>query len=169
MTAASLIDADNAAQYDAYAHDVLLCIQTNSNIDDEKRLKFGEDSYYLRSYEEMVNLYSELPMAVTNTQLIADSCELKLDFTQARLPKFPVPEGMDSDEYLAKIAWNGVRSRLPQASEAAENRLIYELEVIKQARFPDYFLVVWDIAKFVRDNDILFAVRGSAAASRNAR
>ncbi len=147
------------------SHDVLLCIQTNSNIDDEKRLKFGEDSYYLRSYEEMVNLYSELPMAITNTQLIADSCELKLDFTQARLPKFPVPEGMDSDEYLAKIAWNGLRSRLPQASESDENRLIYELEVIKQARFPDYFLVVWDIAKFVRDNDILFAVRGSAAAS----
>jgi DNA polymerase-3 subunit alpha len=124
-----------------------------------------EDSYYLRSPEEMQALFPELPEAITNTQRIAEICNLELDFSQLRLPEYAVPDGKTADEYLAEICRTGLQRRIEHVTADEEERLAYELEVVKQTRFANYFLVVWDIARFVRERDIFFAVRGSAAAS----
>ena len=125
----------------------------------------AEDSYYLRSPQEMAALWAEVPDAITNSQRIAEMCELNLDFSRRRLPEYQVPGGISADEYLAQICHEALNSRIPNAGEAERARLDYELEVIRETHFPDYFLVVWDIAKFVHERDIFFAVRGSAAAS----
>ena len=145
--------------------DILICIQTNTNIHDERRMRMEEDSYYLRSPEEMQALFPELPEAITNTQRIAEICNLELDFSQLRLPEYAVPDGKTADEYLAEICRAGLQRRIEHVTADEEERLAYELEVVKQTQFANYFLVVWDIAKFVRERDIFFAVRGSAAAS----
>ena len=158
-------DSHYILQSHAVNHDVLLCIQTNSKVDDIKRMRFEDNSYHLQSHAEMSKVFSEIPEAITNTELIAEMCNLDLDFSQARLPEFPVPEGMTSDEYLSKICLEGFKRLVNSPSDNYKDRLKYELEVIKQTRFADYFLVVWDIAKFVRKNNIFFTVRGSAAAS----
>ena len=158
-------DSHYTHKEDAPLQDVLICIQTNTNIEDEGRLRMAEDSYYLRSPQEMAALWAEVPEAITNTQRIAEMCDLKLDFSRMRLPEYPVPGGMSADDYLSQICHEALTVRLPTAGEAERNRLDYELDVIRQTQFPDYFLVVWDIAKFVHERDIFFAVRGSAAAS----
>ena len=158
-------DAHYVLKEDARLQDILICIHTNTNVRDEKRLRMEEDSYYLKSPEEMQSLFSELPDAVANTQAIAEMCNLELDFSQLRLPEFNVPDGLGADEYLTKLCWEGLRSRLSPVTSEEEERLAYELEVIKQTRFANYFLVAWDIACFVRENGIFFAMRGSAAAS----
>ena len=158
-------DSHYVRQEDARLQDILMCIHTNTNVTDEKRLRMTEDSYYLRSAQEMAALYPNVPEALTNTQAIADMCDLEFDFDVVRLPHYAVPDGMTAYEYLSKLCWDGLRARMPDADEDAEDRLRYELEVIKQTRFDNYFLVVWDIAKFVRERGIFFAIRGSAAAS----
>ena len=150
---------------EARLQDILICIHTNTNIQDEKRLRMAEDSYYLTSPAEMEELFRDMPEAITNTQKIAEMCDLDIDFTQLRLPQYTVPEGVTPFEYLSNICWDGLRRRMPNAGEEEKKRLSYELEVIRQTNFDNYFLVVWDIARFVRENDIFFAVRGSAAAS----
>ena len=152
-------------QEDSELHDILLCIQTNTNVNDEKRMKMDEDSYYLKSPEEMAALYPDLPEAITNTQLIAEKCNLELDLDRLHLPQFPVPDGLSADEYLHKICDEGLKKLIPNAGVEEHQRLDYELEVIEQTRYADYFLVVWDVAQFVRENDIFLAVRGSAAGS----
>ena len=149
----------------AHLQDVLLCIQTNAKVSDENRMRMEEDSYYLRSPQEMAALWAEVPDAITNTQRIAEMCELELDFHRQRLPRYPVPNGATADEYLAGICREVLPRLIPNLGEAETQRLEYELEVIRETQFADYFLVVWDIAKFVRQRDIFFAVRGSAAAS----
>ena len=158
-------DSHYILQSHAVNHDVLLCIQTNTKIDDPKRMRFEDNTYHLKSHDEMVKTFSEIPEAISNTELIAEMCNLNLDFSQVRLPEFPVPEGMSSDEYLSKICLEGFQKLVHVPSDRYKDRLAYELEVIKQTRFAEYFLVVWDIAKFVRKNNIFFTVRGSAAAS----
>ena len=158
-------DSHYVHREDARLQDILVCIHTNTNVTDGKRLRMEEDSYYLRSAQEMEGLYPELPEALANTQAISDMCDLELDFNQVRLPHYAVPDGSTALEYLAKLCWDGLRARMPEAGQDAEDRLRYELEVIKQTQFDNYFLVVWDIARFVRERDIFFAVRGSAAAS----
>ena len=158
-------DSHYVGQDQAPLQDILICIHTNTNVQDESRLRMTEDSYYLKSHEEMMALFPELPDAVENTQAIAEMCELELDFSQLRLPQYPVPDGVPADEYLTKLCWDGLKRRLEPVTPEAERRLASELEVIKQTQFSNYFLVVWDIARFVRERDILLAVRGSAAAS----
>ena len=158
-------DSHYILQSHSVNHDVLLCIQTNTKVDDPNRMRFEDNTYHLKSHEEMLELFSEIPQAITNTELIAEMCDLNLDFSQARLPEFPVPDGMTSDDYLAQICLERFQKLIHSPSETYKKRLEYELEVIKQTRFAEYFLVVWDIAKFVRKNDIFFTVRGSAAAS----
>ena len=150
---------------DAELHDILLCIQTNTNVNDEKRMKMDEDSYYLKSPEEMAALYPDVPEAITNTQVIAEKCNLELDLDRLHLPQFPVPDGLSADEYLHRLCDEGLKELIPDAGEEEHQRLDYELEVIEQTRYGDYFLVVWDVAQFVRENDIFLAVRGSAAGS----
>ena len=150
---------------DAPLQDILICIHTNTNINDPKRLKMDEDSYYIKSPDEMASLYPETPAAISNSMRIAEECELEIDFSQLHLPEYTVPEGMNADEYLAKLCWDGLSHRIGQYGDEEKSRLQYELEVIKQTQYANYFLVVWDIATFVRKNDIAFAVRGSAAGS----
>ena len=152
-------------QHEHPIQDVLLCIQTNTTIDQPNRMRMADPSYYLRSSEEMERLFSDLPEAIANTRRIADLCDLSLDFSRAHLPRFSVPPGKTADEYLAELCQEGLGRRYPHPTHEIQRRLEYELDVIRQTRFSDYFLVVWQIAAFSRERGILFGVRGSAAAS----
>ena len=158
-------DSHYVHQVDSPLQDVYICIQTNTTVNDEKRLRMEDDSYYIKSPQEMALLFPEFPDALENTQRIADMCEVDLGFDQTHLPKYPTPDGSDALEYLSKLCWQGFRERYPHATPDAEYRLRYELEVIHQTHFADYFLVVWDIIDFARKNGILYGVRGSAAGS----
>ena len=163
-------DSHYVHQHQAPLQDIYICIQTNTNIRDEKRLLMEDNSYYIKSPQEMEELFSDLPAnirgeAMANTGVIADMCDVSLDFGQTHLPRYETPGGMDADDYLAQVCEEGFRRRYPNASPEAVERLRYELEVIRYTRFANYFLVVWDIIKFVRQRNILFGVRGSAAAS----
>ena len=150
--------------------DIYICIQTNTTINDEKRLRMEDDSYYIKSPQEMAGLFPEHPEALENTQRIADMCQVELGFGQIHLPKYVTPNDMDADEYLTQLCWEGFQRRYHKpGSEGptpeAEQRLKYELDVIRYTQFANYFLVVWDIMDFVRRQSILSAVRGSAAGS----
>ena len=151
---------------EAPLQDVLICIQTNTNINDEKRLKMSDDSYYLKSPQEMETLFEDLPEAIENSQRIAQRCHVELDFNTLHLPEYSPPDGLGADEYLARLCWEGARRRFGEPlPPAVEQRLTYELQVVQQTRYANYFLVVWDVAMFVRRQGILFGVRGSAASS----
>jgi DNA polymerase-3 subunit alpha len=150
---------------DAPLQELLLCIQTNTSIYDEKRLKMAGDFFYLKSPEEMAELFADLPQALENTQKIANMCQLELEFGRRHLPRVDLPKGKTADDYLAELCWQGLKQRYPSPTPEIEQRLSYELEVIKQTQFADYFLVVWDLISFAKKQNILFGVRGSAAAS----
>jgi len=150
---------------DASAHDLLLCIGTNSSIHDQKRIKMAGDFYYLKSPEEMAALYQDIPQALENTERIAEMCNLKLEFGRLHLPEIALPEGKSADEFLADLCHQSLDKYYPDPSPEIKQRLDYELEVIKQTQFANYLLVVWDIISFAREQKILFGVRGSAAAS----
>ena len=161
--------ATNDAHYinraDAEAHDLLLCIGRNTSIHDEKRFKMPGDFFYLRSPEEMAELYQDIPEALENTERIAAMCNLALDFERLYLPEIDLPTGKTADQFLADLCRQGLPQRYPQPTPEITERLSYELEVIAETRFANYFLVVWDIISFTKKQDILFGVRGSAAAS----
>ena len=126
----------------------------------------SDDSYYLKSPAEMEELFRDFPEAIANTEKVADACNVTLDFSQLHLPEFPVPDGIDPDSYLRKLCWQGFEQRFgSDPPSAAIQRLDYELDVVTKTQYPTYFLVVWEIANFARDNNILFGVRGSAASS----
>jgi len=150
---------------DASAHDLLLCIGTNSSIYDDKRIKMAGDFYYLKSPQEMAELYQDIPQALENTERIADMCQLKLEFGRLHLPEVDLPEGKTADQFLADLCHQSLPQHYPHPSPAIRERLDYELEVIKQTQFANYLLVVWDIISFAKEHNILFGVRGSAAAS----
>jgi len=161
--------ATNDAHYinreDAPAQDLLLCIGRNTSIYDEKRMKMPGDFFYLRSPEEMVELYRDIPQALENTERIAEICNLELDFGRLHLPEIELPRGKTADQFLADLCYQGLPQRYPQPTPEITERLDYELEVIRKTRFANYFLVVWDIVSFTKKHNILFGVRGSAAAS----
>ena len=158
-------DVHYVDEKDAPAHELLLCIQTNTSIYDEKRLKLAGDFFYLKSPEEMEQVFGDLPQAIENTQRIADACQLELDFAKLHLPQVTLPEGKTADSFLAEICWQGLEKRYPEPSPEVKERLSYELDVIRKTKFAHYFLVVWDITSFAREQGIYFGVRGSAAAS----
>ena len=158
-------DAHYVRQSDSPLQDVYICIQTNTTVHDERRLRMEDDSYYIKSPIEMAELFPDFPQALENTRLIADMCNVELDFDQTHLPKYDTPDDMAADEYLTKLCWDGFKSRYPRPTAKAEERLRYELEVIQHTSFANYFLVVWDIIDFVRRNGIMYGVRGSAAGS----
>ncbi|MBU2008340.1 MAG: DNA polymerase III subunit alpha [Chloroflexi bacterium] len=158
-------DCHYVMKEDAPAQDLLLCIQTNTSVHDEKRLRMPGDYFYLRSPQEMVQLFSEVPQAIASTEEIAEKCDLELDFGKVHLPPVETPQGLRPDEYLAQLCWEGFHRRFPHPTPEQEGRLQYELEVIRKTRFAPYFLVVGDLAHFTRNNGILFGVRGSAASS----
>ncbi|MFC1897318.1 DNA polymerase III subunit alpha [Chloroflexota bacterium] len=152
-------------QEDASAHDLLLCIGTNSSINDEKRIKMAGDFFYLKTPSEMAELYKDIPQAIENAERIAEMCNLKLDFGRLYLPEIDLPDGKSADEFLTDLCYEGLPQYYPHPTPEIEQRLSYELEVIKQTQFANYFLVVWDIISFAKKHNILFGVRGSAAAS----
>ena len=158
-------DAHYVRQNDAHYQDVYICIQTNTNIQDGNRLRMEDDSYFIKSPQEMEALFPDFPEACQATNQIAEMCNVELGFGQTHLPKYPTPGDRDADEYLAELCWDGFKQRYPRPSPDAEQRLKYELEVIRHTKFANYFLVVWDIIDFTRRSKILFGVRGSAAAS----
>jgi len=152
-------------QEDASSHDLLLCIGTNSSIHDEKRMKMAGDFFYLNSPQEMAELYHDIPQAVENTERISQMCHLELEFGRLHLPEIELPEGKKADQFLADLCYQGLHQCYPHPTPEIEQRLSYELEVIKKTQFANYFLVVWDLISFARKQNILFGVRGSAAAS----
>jgi DNA polymerase-3 subunit alpha len=150
---------------DAKAHDLLLCIGTNSSILDDKRKKMAGDFFYLKSCEEMAELYRDIPQALENTEKIARMCHLELEFGRLHLPEIELPGGRSADQFLADLCHDGLPQYYPQPSPEVTERLGYELEVIEKTQFANYFLVVWDIISYAKKNGILFNVRGSAASS----
>lgn len=151
---------------DSRAHEVLLCIQTGKNMDDEDRMKFQTEEFYLKSPDEMHDLFGYVPEALENTVKIAEKCNLKLEFGRTLLPKFDVPQGMQSGEYLRKLCFQGLSERYEDVTDELKERLEYELSVIEKMGYVDYFLIVWDFIRFARDNGIITGPgRGSAAGS----
>ena len=150
---------------DAPLQDLMVCIQTNTNVQDERRLKMSDDSYYLKSAQEMEELFADLPEAVAATERIAESVDMALDFSTLHLPEYRVAGGEAPDAHLRAKSWQGFTARYGEGTEEQRERLDYELEVIDKTRYTNYFLVVSDIADFARRERIMFGVRGSAASS----
>lgn len=159
-------DVHYLEQDDARMHDVLLCIQTQTTLDDPNRLRFGSDQFYLRSPEEMAALFRELPEALEATLEIAESCQVELPSGQLHLPQFPVPEGHTEASYLRHLCYERLPARYPDPSPEVKERLEYELSMIERMGYPGYFLIVWDFVEFARRQGIPVGPgRGSAAGS----
>ena len=150
---------------DAEAHDILLCIQTGKKINDENRMRYEGGQYYLKSPEEMAQLFSYIPEAIDNTGKIAERCNVEIEFGVQKLPRYDVPEGFTAEEYLERLCEEGLRKRY-ENYESLEGRLKYELDTIKQMGYVDYFLIVWDFINYAKRNGIMVGPgRGSAAGS----
>ena len=158
-------DVHYITQEDAPSHDLLMCIGTNSSVQDEKRMKMAGDFYYLKSAEEMAESFKDIPQALENTERIAEMCNLKLEFGRLHLPEIDLPEGKSADQFLADLCYQSLPRYYPDPTAEIKQRLDYELEVIRKTQFANYFLVVWDIISFAKKQGVLFGVRGSAAAS----
>jgi DNA polymerase-3 subunit alpha len=159
-------DVHYCQQADAPAQDILVCIQTNTTLNDPKRLKSESDQLFLKSPEEMARVFRDVPEAISNTIRVAEMCALDLDFRGYHLPEFPVPSGFTPDSYLESLCRDGVKRRYGHVSVEVEARLGYELDVIKGMGFANYFLVVWDFIRFAREQGILVGPgRGSSAGS----
>ena len=152
---------------DEKPHDILLCLQTGKKLADEDRMRYEGGQYYVKSKEEMAELFPYALQALENTQKIADRCHVEIEFGVTKLPKFDVPEGYSSWEYLNKLCFDGLKGRYGENPEQAlVDRLNYELSVIKSMGYVDYFLIVWDFIHFARQNNIMVGPgRGSAAGS----
>ena len=151
---------------DAKPHDILLCIQTGKKLADENRMRYDGGQYYVKSEEEMQRLFPYAKQALENTQKIADRCHVEIEFGVTKLPKYDVPEGYTSWEYLQKLCYEGLEKRYGDPSEELKDRLSYELETIHQMGYVDYFLIVWDFIKYAKDHGIAVGPgRGSAAGS----
>ena len=161
--------ATNDAHYcraeDAEAQDILLCIQTGKVRADPDRMRMTDNSYYVKSEDEMAALFSEWPDALENTLRIAERCEVNVESEGYHLPIFDVPAGHDPASYLRELTEAGFRQRYPHPDEALWQRLNYELGVIHDMGFDTYFLILWDLCKFAIERDIWWNVRGSGAGS----
>ncbi len=151
---------------DSKPHDVLLCIQTGSTINEADRLRFPTDEYYFKSYNQMKEIFKEFPGAIENTLVVADRCNVNLKFNMNLIPSFKVPENYTTDEYLKKLCFKGLKERYPRITDEIENRINRELKIIEKMGFSEYFLIVWDFVKFAKNNNIRVGPgRGSAAGS----
>ena len=151
---------------DAEPHDVLLCLQTQKKLSDENRMRYEGGQYYVKSPEEMARLFPYALEALENTHKIALRCHVEIEFGVTKLPKYDVPDGLTSWEYLNKLCHEGLEQRYHPVTDALKKRLDYELSTIKNMGYVDYFLIVWDFIKYARDNDIMVGPgRGSAAGS----
>lgn len=151
---------------DSEFHDVLLCIQTGKTVDDENRMRFPSNTFYLRSPAEMAELFSAYEGALSNTVKIAERCQVDFEFGNLHLPNFPLPEGMTDERYLRKLCEEQLSSRYADVTTAINERLEYELGVIHSMGFDSYFLIVWDFINYARSKNIAVGPgRGSAAGS----
>ena len=151
---------------DEKPHDMLLCIQTGKKLSDENRMRYEGGQYFIKSEDEMRKLFPYALEALENTQKIADRCNVEIEFGVTKLPKYEVPEGYTSWEYLNHLCYEGLKMRYPDVDEALTQRLEYELSVIKSMGYVDYFLIVWDFIRYAKDHGIMVGPgRGSAAGS----
>ncbi len=160
-------DAHYLRREDARAQEILLCIQTGKTMDDEDRMTFSADEFYIKSIDEMYRLFKNVPEALENTVKVAESCNVELEFGKLHLPSYAVPEATNPYDYLEKLCFEGLERLYPDScDDEKRDRLSYELSVIKQMGYVDYFLVVWDFIKYAKDNGIMVGPgRGSAAGS----
>ena len=151
---------------DAVPHDILLCIQTGKKVSDENRMRYEGGQYYCKSEAEMRALFPYAQEAIDNTHRIADRCNVEIEFGVTKLPRYDVPEGYDAWGYLNKLCQDGMAKRYPEDDETLQERLRYELDVIHNMGYVDYFLIVWDFIHFAKSHGIMVGPgRGSAAGS----
>ena len=159
-------DAHYTNKEDSLAQDVLMCIQTGTRLTDENKLTFETQEFYLKSQEEMYELFSYVPDALENTQAIADKCNLEIEFGKLYLPKFDPPAGLTDYEYLRQLGEQGLKERYGKITPEIQSRFDYELETIRNMGFVNYFLIVWDFVHFAKSHGIMVGPgRGSAAGS----
>lgn len=159
-------DVHYISQEDSRAHDILLCIQTGKTVQEENRMRYPSDTFYLRSPEEMKELFSYVPEALSNTVKIAEECSFDFEFHKSRLPNFPLPQGVEHFQYMKELCYKGLKERYPVIEKVHTDRLDYELAVISQMGYVDYFLIVWDFIRFANESRIATgAGRGSGAGS----
>ena len=160
-------DTHYLAADDKLAHEVLLNIRANRTLSDPDRRMFDGDGFHFRSGEEMEALFAEVPEAIENTRLIADRCNVSLDFDKSMIPPFDLPEGEASaDDYLRRLTYEGAEKRYGGITDTIRERLDYELSVIKRMAYDTYFLIVWDFIRYAKDHGIAVGPgRGSAAGS----
>ena len=159
-------DAHYLRREDAAMQDVLLCVQTGKTVDDENRMKFQTEEFYLKSEEELKQLFPNVPEAFDNTGKIADRCNLEFVFNEYHLPSFPVPEGYTNEEYFRKLCMDGFRERYTDPPAHYMERLEYEIGVISRMGYVNYYLIVWDFIRYAKESGIPVGPgRGSGAAS----
>ncbi len=159
-------DVHYVKREDALAHDVLLCIQTAKTVDDENRMRFPNDQFYLKSEDEMTRIFAGFPEAIENTKKIAAECNVEFEFGQIHLPEFHAPEGKENEAYLRELCNLGMEDRYGTITKGLYDRLEYELSTIVNMGYVEYFLIVWDFINYARSNGIMVGPgRGSAAGS----
>ncbi|TSC83160.1 MAG: Uncharacterized protein G01um101419_206 [Parcubacteria group bacterium Gr01-1014_19] len=151
---------------DAKYHDILLAVQTGNKLDDPDRLSLKDDDFSMRSPEEMAEMFKDTPEAISNTQVVADQCNLEIELNKIRLPKFEVPEGETNNSYMRKLVMERLAYRYPNPSQEIKDRIEFELSVVEKMGFADYFLIVQDFINWAKDRGIVVGPgRGSAAGS----
>ncbi len=159
-------DVHYLTKSDAFVQDVMLCIQTGKNLRDQERMKFGSDEFYLKSEQEIRLLFGDYPEALANTERIAERCTVDFTFGENHLPFYEVPDGFTVDTYLEELCRIGLKKRYSQFTATHEERLNFELSVIKKMDYSSYFLIVWDFIKYAKQQGIFVGPgRGSAAGS----
>jgi DNA polymerase-3 subunit alpha len=160
-------DVHYVDQADAAWQDIMLCVQTSSLLSDPNRMKMTDPSYYLKSSQEMAEIFTDIPEAISNSLLIAERCNVDLSTNGYVLPHFDVPEGHSDKTYLRELCDEGLQIRYGDHAKDPEiiNRLEYELGIIDQMGFNAYFLIVWDLCRYAREEGIWYNARGSAAGS----
>ena len=159
-------DAHYLRKEDASMQDVLLCVQTGKTVDDTNRMKFQTEEFYLKSEEEMRQLFPNCEEAIENTAKIADMCNLEFTFHEYHLPSFPVPEGITNEKYFRNLCYTGFEERYENPPQEYVERLEYEIDIISRMGYVNYYLIVWDFIRFAKENGIPVGPgRGSGAAS----
>ena len=160
-------DVHYVRKEDAKAHDVLLAIQTATSINDENRMRFPNDEFYLKSEQEMRDIFASVPEAVDNTRIVADACNVEFEFGKYHLPEFKAPEGMTNSQYLRELCRRGLSARYGEdIDDSLRERLNYEIGIIESMGYVEYFLIVWDFINYAKENGIMVGPgRGSAAGS----
>ena len=159
-------DAHYLRREDAKMQDVLLCIQTGKTVDDQNRMRFHSDDFFLKSEEELRELFPGCDQAFDNTVKIAEQCNLDFVFHEYHLPSFPVPEGFTNEDYFRKLCYDGFRERYPNPPGEYKQRLEYEIGVISRMGYVNYYLIVWDFIHYAKQSGIPVGPgRGSGAAS----